>query len=342
LLKDLKCIISKLLAFVEKDIYHNNKQEYLEWTNAASKAIVNELSLSNLGPGQDGSEDFDDDLAWGCFARACWVLPMMARSHSSKTDCRVQASAVQFKAAYCLETLQHFFNSSSKNWSDDEMFSVVAHCQEQSTVKCNLVDKAKYSLRWRVLCSALVALVKLGEMDAKIRDSGCKCLAAIEIALGRCIEVGMQFYKDESVASDEEDQGFPTIKPETRMKNEFSTAEEARDVAHLLGLIKFQCHSLSSRMGTSLMNGHLTRAGYLVQCQVKYLDDIQTRAAKLGGDRAIVQGSLDSWIKKDASPKGERNVYPGESDDDAESPAKKPRTALAESTSSTKNNQMKS
>ena len=316
LVEHLKCLISKLLEFVKQFVFCHDDTHYLEWTNDTSKAIVDELVQSKLGPGDEDMEDCNDDMAWGCFAQACWVLPLMARTHSSKTDCRFQKSAVQFKAAYCLQTLEHFFTSSSsgkksgksfQSWQE-EVYAIVSKCQTESKAKYDLVERAKQSLRWRVLCSSLAALVKLNDLGTAVRENECKCLATLQIALGRCLEVGMEFYLDDAITNDKEDDSILTTSQSTAGKiNEYKTKDEARDVARLLGLLKFQCTQLASRMGTSLMNSYFTRAGYFIQCHIKYFDEAQAKAANLGGERAIVQGSLERWLKKDQTAASKRS-----------------------------------
>ena len=308
----MECIISQLLDIVKRQVFCNDESRYLEWTCDTSAAVLDELTQSKLGPGDKGAEDSSDDMAWGCFARACWILPNTGRTRRSKTGFTFQKSALQFKAALCMQTLEHFFSSDKLSGSksvgkwQDEVYAIVSRCQKESKAKYDLVAKAKQSLRWRVLCSSLAALAKLNDLGSSIKEQQYKCLATLQVALGSCLEVGNEFFKDDNLRNEIKDDD--TMEPTNGRKNEYNTMEEACDVARLIGLIQIQCTDLTSRMGSSTMNTYFAMANHLIQCHTKYFDHLKQNAAMLGGARVVVQPTLSNYfVKKDEGPKSKRS-----------------------------------
>ena len=318
-------IISQHLQFVHREIFCGDETRYLEWTRETSCRVIYELVQSRLGPGEEGSEDSSDGMAWGSFAHACWILPHTARTHRSGTDFRFQESALQFKAMLCMHTLQHFFTcgmpgdaNKATSWQN-EVDAAVSKCQEGVKSGCDLVEKSKHFFRWRVLCASLAALVKLNDLGASLKDQEHKCLAALQVALGQCLEVGIDFFNDGALRQDKEHDD--TKDSAGRKPNKYNTVNEARDFARLLELIQLQCTDLASRMGSSLMNTYFTRAGYLIQNHTKCLDELKPEAASFGGARETKQGTLTKWIKPCQKAGSKRS---SNSDDDVEaSPLKK-------------------
>lgn len=318
---------------VKRQVFCDDETRYLEWTRDTSAAVLDELVQSKLGPGDEGAEDSSDDMAWGCFARACWILPNTARSHRSKTGFMFQKAALQFKAALCMQTLERFFSCDKPGGSkragkwQDEVYAIVSECQKESKAKYDLVAKAKQSLRWRVLCSSLAALVKLNDLGATIKEQECKCLATLQVALGSCLEVGKEFFKDDALGNEKEDDD--AMEPISGKENEYNTVEEARDVARLFGLIQLQCIDFNSRVGSSVMKTYFTMANHLIQCHTKYFDHGKKKAASLGGARTAKQHNLSSWLKKDPGAGSKRS---SKSDTDepefGESPTKKAKQAV--------------
>lgn len=313
------------------------ESKQMAWIKETTAAIIKELKDSNLGPGEVDAEDSDDDNAWLCFALLCRIWPYLRRTQKHKTDCQFQKLAAQFHAMFCLDTLQHFFllgdadqeQEQQPNW-EEQIYTSLANYQKDNKLNYDLVPSAKSSLRWRLLCCALVALLKVNALRRGLEDDKPKCLAIVEVALGRCLDVGLELFKDVPEEEATKENGTPVKRVNTN--NEYKSVESARNVARLLGLIKLQCTYLISR--TNAMSSHFRRVSYLVQCQIKYLLDAQERAAFLGGDRKIVQQGIEAWLKKDQNSPTKSECQSDDDDnddeDDMESPRKKQRTVLSE------------
>ncbi|CAB9516903.1 expressed unknown protein [Seminavis robusta] len=325
LTRHLQTIMSKIIHFVTRQL-ENDEARLSAWTKDAAVAIMSELVQSQLGPGEEEAEDDDDTNGWLCLALACRMLP--TTTIKRKQQQQQSLLVAQLKARVCLEALRHLIG---QEW-EEQVYEAVAKyqkSQKDSTASCDLVSKAKNHLKWLVLCSTLTALVKLNETPSKdMANDTAKCLAIAEVALGRCLDVGMELMKaaeNDENHNDLDDEDDPNTK---KSYNEYRTKDDARAVATLLGFVEVECNKLSTLMNAGMMTPHFQRVGYLVQCHLKYIMEAQPNASHHGGQsvKTVVakQSTMDRWIKRgvDAS-------YDDDNDDEsAESPCKKQRTVL--------------
>jgi hypothetical protein len=327
----LGCVTSQLVLFVTAKLQQQDDFKVLAWTKEAAVEIVKDLVASNLGPGADDSEDFDDAHARCSLALACEMLPTLTRAYRHKSDFQFQKVATQLKGQVSLQALQQLFQVTS--W-EEEVYATVREYQKAQKEVTDFVHRAKTDLIWLTLCSCLAAIIKINALRGAVEDDKPRCLAILTIALGRCLDVGMELMKDVVLEKEENDDDAPVVSTTSANdhKNEYQTVEQARAVALLLGHIGLECTHLASRMKASIMISHFRRVGYLVQCYNKYIEDVQPTAARHGGEssRKVVQDTLDRWVNKD-NGKALDASYEGEDEDDeiAMSPCKKQRTVLA-------------
>lgn len=329
----LRCVTSQLLRFVTPTLPQQGDSEVLEWTKEAAVGMVKDLVASNLGPGADDSEDMDDANACCSLALACEMLPTLTWTNSShKSDCQFQKVAAQLKAQVSLQALQQLFQVAS--W-EEEVYATVGEYQKAQKEGQDLVQRAKTDLIWLTLCSCLAAIIKINALRDAVEDDKPKYLAILTIALGRCLDVGMELMKDVVLEKEENDEDAPVNTTSANdSNNEYQTVEQARAVALLLGHVKLECTHLASRMNASMMTSHFRRVGYLVQCYNKYIMDVQPTAARHGGEssRKVVQHTLDRWVNKDNGKALDVSYEDKDEDDEiAMNPCKKQRTVLAPS-----------
>jgi hypothetical protein len=330
----LWCVASQLLRFVTSRLQHQEDSVLLAWTKEAAVAIVRDLVDCKLGPGPGDSEDMDDASACCSLALACDMLPTLTWTNSHKSDCRFQNAAAQLKAQVSLQALQHLFQGAS--W-EEEVYATVSEYQKTQKDAVDLVQRAKSDVIWLTLCSCLAAIIKINALRDAVEDDKAKCLAILTIALGRCLDVGMELMKGvvvEKEENDEEEEAAARSTFANDSNNEYQTVEQARAVALLLGHVKLECTHLASRMNSAMMTSHFRRVGYLVQCYSKYIMDTQPTAARHGGEssRKVVQHTLRRWVTKD-NGKALDTSYEDEDEVDkmAMTSCKKQRTLVAPS-----------
>jgi hypothetical protein len=281
-------------------------------------AIVEEFLGSNLGPGDEHSEDSNDKDGFICFALVCRTFPL--------STCK---TAAQFTALLCLRALQHLcppgIIENTENW--DELVRAALkeiEVDNKNKIDCDLVAKAQGSLHWLVLCSSLVAVKTIVDWGgSKMRGDAPRCLATVNIALDTCLLAGMELFKylEESGGEDDaENVSTPKL-------NEYKSVEEARDVSQLLNLLKTQCTQLDSASRQFVTSQpHFQRISRTAQLIKKYV----TANLGKGAQKNPVQNSLSGWVKSGSTAINNEDSDTEDSDDEPESPAKKQRLEAKE------------
>lgn len=291
----------------------DDETQLLEWMRITSRAIIDELYSSNLGPGLNKDDEQDEDALLS-YAQVCRLLPHMRHDTRIRAHGRFQKSAAQFKSIFCIEALKHIFSyeqrqgsdASLRNQWDEEVHNNVTKCQNANNIGCDFVEKARVSLIWRALSSSLAAMVKINSYRSDLNKRSALCLAVVEIAIGSCLYAGMELFK--GIDREATEDGEPST------INEYGSDEESLAVSRMFALLRIESTSFVSRIATwSTFNLLFQRASYFAQCSIKYFGGTMGAAAQLGKDREMKQNTMDSWVVA-----GKASKTAGDGDDDSD------------------------
>jgi hypothetical protein len=278
----LQRIISNLLEMVaaKRDVLFSAKDNHIQWMKTTAKGILR--NLSDLGPGDPGSEDNNDNKAWLCHS-------LILRLFSS-VDSNDEPSQPlnQFKAVLSIRALEICLKVDDMTkkvksvLNETGNLSILGQAESSS-----ILGQAESSLRWLSVTSTYAALVEIDMADDDIAMDGPRCLATVECSFA-AFQAGMLLLSGSS--------GWGSAA-------EYGEEAQAGAIAHMVGLLELQCQQLCKRVAPMANNPHFRRVDYNLICCRQQYRFMKERAARLSGsgERNSFQGGMDQFVTRGES-----------------------------------------
>jgi hypothetical protein len=275
----LQSIAFSLLEMVaaKQDVLFGTKNDHVQWMKTTAKAVLRDLS--DLGPGDKGTEDKDDNKAWLCHS-----LTVRLFSSGDSNDEPNQPSS-QFKAILSIQALEICLGV-------EDMTKQVRSVLNE-TGNLSILSQAESSLGWRSVASTFAALVEVDMSDDDIVMDGPRCLATVECSFA-AFKAGMLLLSSSGWGS----------------AAEYGDEEQAGAIARMVGLLELQCQQLCKRVAPMANSPHFRRVDYNLICCRQQYRFMKERASRLSGsgERDSIQGGMDQFVTRSkneaASPVG--------------------------------------
>jgi hypothetical protein len=267
----LQRIISNLLEMGAAVAEKENMAVYVQWMKTTATAVLRDLS--DLGPGDPGSEDKDDNKAWLCHSL---IVRLFSSVDSNDEPSR---SLNEFKAILSIQALEICLRV-------DDMQKKVKRVLNE-TGNLSILGQAESSLGWLSITSAYAALVEVDMANDDIAMDGPRCLATVECSFS-AFQAGMLFLSSDS--------GWGSAA-------EYGDEAQAASIAHMVGLLELQCQQLCKRVAPMANNPHFRRVDYNLICCRQQYRFMKERASRLSGtgERNSFQGGMDQFVTRSES-----------------------------------------
>jgi hypothetical protein len=275
----LQRIVFSLLEMVaaKQDVLFGTKKDHDQWMKTTAKAVLRDLS--DLGPGDKGTEDKDDNKAWLCHS-----LTVRLFSSGDSNDGPNQPSS-QFKAILSIQALEICLGVRDMT---EQVRSIL-----DETGNLSILGQVESSLGWLSVASTYAALVEVDMSDDDIVMDGPRCLATVECSFA-AFQAGMLLLSSSGWGS----------------AAEYGDEEQAGAIARMVGLLELQCQQLCKRVAPMANSPHFRRVDYNLICCRQQYRFMKERASRLSGngERDSIQGGMDQFVTRSkneaASPVG--------------------------------------
>jgi hypothetical protein len=218
----------------------------IQWMKTTAKAVLRDLS--DLGPGDPGTEDKDDNEAWLCHS-------LIVRLFSS-VDSNYEPSqpSNQFKAVLSMQALENCLKVEDMTEKGKSILN--------ETGNRSILGQAG----WLSVASTYAALTEVVMADDDMVMDGPRCLATVECSFA-AFQAGMLLLSSSGWGS----------------AAEYGDEEQAGAIAHMVGLLKLQCQQLGKRVESKANNPHFRRVDYNLMCCRQQYRFMKERASRQSG-----------------------------------------------------------
>jgi hypothetical protein len=267
----LQRIIFGLLQMVgtKQDVLFDTKNDHVEWMKTTAKAVLRDLS--DLGPGDNGTEDKDDNQAWLCHSLTVRLF--------SSGDCSNEPNHpfTQFKAILSIQALKICLGVKDM---PEQLRRIL-----NETSDLSILGRMESSLGWLSIASTYAALVEVEMSDDDIVTAmdGPRCLATVECSFA-AFQAGMLILGSSGQGS----------------TNEYGDEEQAGAIARMVELLELQCQQLCKRVAPKAISPHFRRVDYNLICCRQQYRFMKERASGLfrSGERDSIQGGVDQCVTR--------------------------------------------